>query len=84
MKIIRVGQVAEKIGRSISGTWKCAAEDPEFPKPVKFSGITGWVDEEVDGYLVRKVADARAKQATPRASVVKAAAASAKNRAGVA
>lgn len=61
MKILRDVRVAEKIGcKSRATVWRKAKSDPDFPQPVKVSeGITGWIESEVDAYLVRRIAAAR-------------------------
>jgi predicted DNA-binding transcriptional regulator AlpA len=82
MKLIRVGKVADKCAISIPKTWDETANNPAFPKPVKPSpGITAWVEEEVDAYLIKKVAEYR-EQPTKRSSVYAAAKASVTRRAG--
>lgn len=64
MKILRDVRVAEKIGcKSRATVWRKAKTDPDFPRPVSISaGISGWVEEEVDAYIRRKVAEARSKK----------------------
>lgn len=64
MKILRDVRVAEKIGcKSRATVWRKAKAEPDFPQPVAISsGITGWVEEEVDAYIRRKVAEARSKK----------------------
>lgn len=64
MKIIRDVRVAEKIGaKSRTTVWRKAKSAPDFPQPVSISpGITGWIEAEVDAYIARKVAEARAKK----------------------
>lgn len=61
MKILRDVRVAEKIGcKSRATVWRKAKADPDFPQPVSISsGITGWVESEVDAYIERKIAEAR-------------------------
>lgn len=80
MRILRVADVAKKIGGSVAWVWKQSKDDPEFPKPVKVSpNITGWVETELDEFLIRRVAAHRAAP-TKRATVDKAAAVSAERR----
>ena len=62
MKILRVDHVAERIGGSRALVWRKAKDEPDFPKPVKIGGITGWVESEIDGYIRRKVAEARGER----------------------
>ncbi len=82
MKLIRVGDVSEKLGQSVPKTWNDVAVDPEFPQPVKRGGLTCWVEEEVDTYIASKVAEYRAGNTAKRATVFKAAKASVARRAG--
>lgn len=82
MKLIRVREVAEKCACSIPKIWDEAANNPEFPKPVKPTpGVTAWVLGEVDAYLTKKVEEYRAHP-TKRGSVFTAAQASAASRKG--
>lgn len=64
MKILRDVRVAEKIGcKSRATVWRKAKAEPDFPQPVSISaGITGWIEDEIDAYIRRKVAEARAKK----------------------
>jgi predicted DNA-binding transcriptional regulator AlpA len=83
MKLIRVGEVSAKLGQSVPKTWSDAASVPEFPQPVKVSsGITAWVEDEVDDYISRKVAAFReqSSQVGKRRSVYAAADASVRKR----
>lgn len=64
MKILRVDDVADRIGGSRALVWRKAKLEPDFPQPVKVSaGITGWIESEVDAYIRRKVAEARGEKA---------------------
>lgn len=62
MKMAGVRRVAEKCDGGISTVWYRVKTDPEFPRPVKIHGRTLWVEEEVDAYLRRKVAEARGEK----------------------
>jgi prophage regulatory protein len=80
MRILRVGEVAKKIGGSVAWVWRKSKDDPEFPKPVKISpNITGWIETELDEYLTCKVTEHRAAPGKS-ATVDKAAAISAERR----
>lgn len=73
MKIIRPQQAAEKCGIALSTIWAWAENKPEFPKPVQLSGnVSGFIEEEIDAYLERKVAESRTKP-TKRETAVAAA-----------
>jgi prophage regulatory protein len=62
MKIIRPQQTAEKCGIALSTLWAWAEGKPDFPKPVQLSGnVSGFIEEEVETYLERKVAESRAE-----------------------
>lgn len=64
MKIIRDVRVAEKIGaKSRATVWRKARADASFPQPVKISeGITGWIEDEINAWLERRVKEARQPQ----------------------
>ncbi len=84
-KLIRVGGVSEKLGQSIAKTWGDVSADPDFPQPIKRGGITCWLEEEIDEFILRKIAEFRSKDQGKRTSVFKAANASVMKRtAGVA
>lgn len=59
MQIIRPRQTAEKCGIALPTLWRWAKDDPDFPKPVKIVGITGWVESELNAYLEKKVQESR-------------------------
>lgn len=62
MKIIRDVRVSEKLDIGRATVWRKAKDDPEFPKPFKYSNnLTGWLESEVDDYIARKVAEYRDK-----------------------
>ena len=64
MNILRAPEAAKKAGFSVPTLWRKSKSDPDFPRPVKISeNITGWVSEELDAYLQRRV-DASRKAAT--------------------
>lgn len=56
-KVIRVGDVAEKIGISTASVWakvnpKSRLFDESFPKPFKISAnATGWLESEINEYI---------------------------------
>lgn len=80
MKLIRVNEVAGKCACSVPKIWHEAANNPEFPKPVKPTpGVTAWVEQEVDDYLANKVIAFRANP-SKRSSVTVAAKASVARR----
>lgn len=61
MKIIRPRQAAEKCGIGIPTLWNWVRNKQDFPRPVRLSGgVSGFVEEEIDSYLERKVAEYRA------------------------
>lgn len=55
--IIRVKQVAERLGISAAAVWnktnpKHRSYCPDFPKPFKVSAnITGWLESEISAYI---------------------------------
>jgi len=60
MRILRDTQTADKCGwRGRSTVWYKVKTDPDFPRPVKIGGITGWIESEIDAYLLRKIAEQR-------------------------
>lgn len=60
VRILRVKEVANRVGGSVSLVWKLAAEDPDFPKPVRVTpGITGFVEDEVDAFITAKIDQSR-------------------------
>ncbi|MCO5106648.1 MAG: AlpA family phage regulatory protein [Burkholderiaceae bacterium] len=60
MRILRVEQVADRIGGSRALVWRKAKEEADFPKPIKVTpGITGWLEHEVDAYIARRVVESR-------------------------
>lgn len=64
MRILRDTQVADKCGwRGRSTVWYKAKTLPDFPKPIKVGGITGWIEAEVDDFLRRQVAAHRGEAA---------------------
>lgn len=66
--ILRVKQVAEKIGVSVATVWnktnsKHRLYDATFPRPFKISAnATGWLASEIDDYI-GKLAAKREEQA---------------------
>jgi len=81
MKIIRPRHTADKCGISLPTLWRKSKDDPDFPKPIKLSSaLTGFVEEEVNAYLERKVREYR-EQPTKRETSTQAALVSASNRA---
>ncbi len=66
--VLRVSQVAERLGVSRSTVWnwgnpKSRHYRPDFPKPLKLSdSITGWLSSEIDDYI-GKLAAKREEQA---------------------
>ena len=71
MKIIRPQQTAEKCGIALSTLWAWAEGKPDFPKPVQLSGnVSGFIEEEVETYLERKVAESRAEPTKRETAVV--------------
>lgn len=81
MKIIRPKQTAEKLGISLATLWRKARNDLDFIKPIKLSdSVTGFIEEEVDAYLERKVREFR-ERPTKRETAAKATTASATSRA---
>lgn len=59
LSILRVSQVAQTVGCSVSHVWRMA-QQPEkyaFPKPVKLTPMTtGWVAQEVEQWLRQRIA----------------------------
>lgn len=62
-KVIRVKQVAEKLGLSAAAVWyrvnpKNRRFDANFPRPFKISAnATGWLESEIDAYIAARAAD---------------------------
>lgn len=80
MKILRVPQTADILGTSVPTVWRKAKTEADFPKPVKLSeNVTGFVEDEVQAYLERKVAEYR-ENPTKRAGAFTAAKVSAQVR----
>ena len=54
MKFLRVYEVSEVVGYSISHIWRMA-RDGTFPQPIKLGpNATGWIDTEIgEGQRVR-------------------------------
>lgn len=60
MKILRDKQVADVIGQSRATVWRRSKLEADFPKPVKVSrGVTGWVEQEVQAWLTKRVSESR-------------------------
>lgn len=54
MKILRLRRVLEKTGMGRSSVWRMVKEGT-FPAPIKLSPrMVGWVEEEVNDWLVEK------------------------------
>ncbi|MBW7902937.1 MAG: AlpA family phage regulatory protein [Rhodocyclaceae bacterium] len=71
MKIIRPRQAAEKCGIGLPTIWAWARDKPDFPKPVRLSGnASGFIEEEIDAYLERKVVEYRAAPEKRETAVV--------------
>lgn len=52
MKLITVGQAAEKLGISVSYVWKLHRTDPDFPRTVRLGPrATRWRDDEIDAWI---------------------------------
>lgn len=80
MQILRIQKTAEILGISIPTIWRKAKKEPDFPQPVKLSAnVTGFIADEVQAYLERKVAEYRANP-TKREGAFKAAKVSAQIR----
>lgn len=80
MQIIRIQRTAEILGISVPTVWRKAKTEPDFPQPVKLSAnVTGFIEDEVQAYLERKVAEYREKP-TKREGAFKAARVSAQVR----
>ncbi|EGV38188.1 helix-turn-helix transcriptional regulator [Neisseria weaveri] len=68
LKVIRVQDVAERLGISASAVWyktnpKHRLYDPAFPRPFKVSAnVTGWLDSEISAYI-EKLAERRKETA---------------------
>lgn len=81
MRMLRVKDVAEKLGCSVSKVWAEAANNPDFPRPVRVTvGTTAWVEGEVDEFILVQIK--RSRVAPGRRDVKKAAAASVAARRG--
>mgnify|MGYP001568737467 FL=1 len=80
MQILRIQKTAEILGISVPTVWRKAKTEPDFPQPVKLSAnVTGFVADEVQSYLERKVAEYR-ENPTKREGAFKAAKVSAQVR----
>ena len=52
-RIIRLPEVCRKTGLSKSTIWVYARTREDFPKPIKMGGtVTGWLESEIDAWLV--------------------------------
>ncbi|WP_186239519.1 helix-turn-helix transcriptional regulator [Burkholderia gladioli] len=54
MNVLRIAQVAEKVGLGRSTLYRMIAAG-EFPKPIKItSGSNGWLEDDIDGWLAER------------------------------
>jgi prophage regulatory protein len=58
---LRPKAAAQKLGIGLSTLWLKVSKDPEFPRPVKLGeGTTVFLEQEIDGWLDRRIAESRA------------------------
>lgn len=61
MNIIRPKKAAEKLGIGLPTLWSWARR-ADFPKPIQLSSnASGFVENELDDWLARRVAESRAQ-----------------------
>ncbi|MGM0429781.1 MAG: helix-turn-helix transcriptional regulator [Pseudomonadota bacterium] len=59
MRVIRLNEVKDKVGLSRSTIYRRIANDG-FPKPILLGGrASGWIEGEVDQWLMRCVRESR-------------------------
>ena len=61
MRFLRDVQVADKLGVGRSSVWNRAKNEAGFPQPVRLPGgrVTGWLEGEIDAYILRVVKESR-------------------------
>lgn len=51
MKLLRIGEVAEKTGMAKRTIYKAAARG-DFPPSRKFGGVSAWLESEIDEWIL--------------------------------
>ena len=52
ISLLRVKDVAKKLGMSVPTIWRKTKNDPNFPKPIKVSAsITAWKVSEINAWV---------------------------------
>lgn len=55
MKLIRLPEVLERVGLKKTSVYKLMAEE-EFPRPTKLGTASAWVEQEIDDWIMERVA----------------------------
>lgn len=59
MRILRMPDVEKKVGLRKSAIYKRIQLDT-FPRPIPIGGISGWLESDIDAWIMQQVDNARA------------------------
>ena len=55
-----VAEFASRLSCHPATIWRKSKAEPDFPKPVRFGGLTRWKKAEIDAYLAKAEAQREA------------------------
>jgi len=59
MRILRMPELEKKVGLRKSAIYK-RIQEKTFPKPIPIGGISGWLESDIDAWIMQQVAIAKA------------------------